>query len=316
MKGVFSNRSTGFQLGVLTYLFLFGLIAGSVITFVVDNSLSGMMTTDPAGGNTRNPSFYRIHAVQFISSLFIFLLPAIGVAYLCGHSPGKFLHFRRISDLRIFLLTALMVVLISPTIDITSYLNQKIQLPEWMSPAEEWMRETEENITRLTDNLLSEKGILPFIINLFIIAVMAGLTEEILFRGALLSMIRKKTANPHLAIWIVAIIFSAIHFQFYGFIPRILLGIFLGYLLYWTDSIWAPIFAHFLNNAMIVAGSYLKFFPQPDHSLTSGGIPEMETKEMITTIAIAIAGLLLFAICVKMMIRIARPKQSEIKRRT
>jgi membrane protease YdiL (CAAX protease family) len=311
MKGVFSNRSTLFQLGIFVYLFLFGLITGSVITFFVDGGLSGMMT-DPTVGNARNPSFYQIHALQFISDIFVFLLPAVGTAYLCSRSPGKFLQFRKVTDLRIFVLAALMVVLISPTIDMASYLNQKIQLPEWMSPVEEWMRETEENITQITENLLSEKGILPFITNFFIIAVMAGLIEEILFRGALLSIIRKKITNPHWAIWIVAVIFSAIHVQFYGFIPRILLGVFLGYLLYWGKSIWVPVFAHFLNNGIIVAGCYLNFLPEADQSLTSGGIPEMETKEMITTIAMAIAGLLLFAICAKIMIRINPGREKKL----
>jgi membrane protease YdiL (CAAX protease family) len=195
-----------------------------------------------------------------------------------------------------------MVFLIIPAIDITSYLNQKIHLPECMSPLEKWMYETEENLTQITESMLSEKGIIPFIINIFIIAVMAGLSEEILFRGALLSIIRKKTANPHMAIWIVAILFSAIHFQFYGFIPRILLGVFLGYLLYWSNSIWVPVFAHFLNNAIAVTGSYMGFFPDSDKNITSE-IPE--TEDIIMTIIIAIAGLILFVICAKMMKKIS-----------
>jgi membrane protease YdiL (CAAX protease family) len=199
-----------------------------------------------------------------------------------------------------------MVFLILPTIEITSYLNQKIHLPEFMSPLEKWMYETEENLTQVTESLLSEKGIIPFTINIFIIAIMAGLAEEILFRGALLSIIRKKTANPHLSVWIVAIVFSAIHFQFYGFIPRILLGVFLGYLLYWSNSIWVPIFAHFLNNAIAVTGSYLGFFSDdPDTNITSE-IPGIKTEEIIITIIIAITAFILFVICAKIMKRISQ----------
>ncbi|MDR0394884.1 MAG: CPBP family intramembrane metalloprotease [Tannerella sp.] len=303
MKGIFSNRSVWFQVGILSYLFLFGLVLSSAITFAM-NMLFGM-EADPATGNAYASSFYSIHATQFISDLFVFLLPAVGSAYLCSRTPGKFLHFRKISNIRIFILAAFMVVLILPTIDITSYLNQNIHLPEFMSSLEKWMYETEKNLTQITDGLLSEKGILTFTINIFMLAVMAGLTEEILFRGALLSIIRKKTTNPHIAIWIVAIIFSAIHFQFYGFIPRILLGAFLGYLLYWSNSIWVPIFAHFVNNAMAVTGSYIGFSSVSENSMTSE-IPEMETGEPIITIVMAIVGLILFVICAKIIKRLSR----------
>jgi membrane protease YdiL (CAAX protease family) len=301
MKGIFANRSAWFQLGILTYSFLFGLILGSTITFVINNLFN--IATDPATGGICNQSFYNIHATQLISDIFIFLLPAICTAFLCSYTPGKFLHIQKISDSRIFILAALMVLLISPAIDITSYLNTKIHLPDFLSPLEKRMQETEDNLTQVTESLLSEKGVIPFTVNIFIIAVMAGLTEELLFRGALLSIIRKRATNPHVAIWIVAIIFSAIHFQFYGFIPRVLLGTFLGYLLFWSKSIWVPVFAHFLNNAIAVTGSYTGFFPDSKNDITSE-TTEIKTEEMITAIAIALAGLILFALCAKIMRKI------------
>ena len=133
---------------------------------------------------------------------------------------------------------------------------------------------------------------------------MAGLAEEILFMGALLSIIRKKATNPHLAIWIVAIIFSAIHFQFYGFIPRMLLGAFLGYLLYWSKSIWIPVFAHFLHNAIAVTGNYMGLYAESENDITSG-ITEIKTEEILMTTTIAIAGLILFVICAKIMKKIS-----------
>jgi membrane protease YdiL (CAAX protease family) len=306
MKGIFSNRSMWFQAGILAYLFLFGLVFSFVITFAA-HSLFGL-TADPAtDGDVRGMTFYSVHATQFISDLFFFLFPAIGSAYLCSHNLGKFLHFRKISDVRIFILAALMVVLILPAIDIAAELNQNIHLPKFMSPLEKWICEMDKNLTQFTDSLLSEKGILAFTVNIFILAVMAGLTEEILFRGALLSIIRKKITNPHIAIWIVAIIFSAIHFQFYGFFPRTLLGALLGYLLYWSHSIWPSIFAHFINNAIaVVVGSYRGSSSPVSENGVMSEISKSESNGLIVTIALAVAGLILFAICAKFIKKLSR----------
>jgi membrane protease YdiL (CAAX protease family) len=116
------------------------------------------------------------------------------------------------------------------------------------------MKSTEELANSLIQRIVAEKGVLAFIINLIVIAVVAGVTEEFLFRGALLHIVRQKIKNYHIAIWIVAILFSAIHFQFYGFIPRMILGAYLGYLVYWTKNIWVPVFAHFFHNAVSFIG--------------------------------------------------------------
>ena len=86
---------------------------------------------------------------------------------------------------------------------------------------------------------------------------MAGLSEEMLFRGAMLPTMQDSRLGTHAVVWLVAIIFSAIHLQFYGFIPRMLLGVWLGYLLVWTRSLWVPIIAHTLNNSTVVLFSYL-----------------------------------------------------------
>ena len=67
----------------------------------------------------------------------------------------------------------------------------------------------------------------------------------------------EERGNIHLSIWASAIIFSAIHFQFYGFIPRLLLGALFGYLYYWSGNLLIPMFAHFVNNAFGVIMIYL-----------------------------------------------------------
>ena len=154
--------------------------------------------------------------------------------------------------------------------------------------------------------LISEKGVIPFVINLFVIAIIAGITEEFLFRGALFSIIRRKIKNPHVIIWIIAAIFSAIHLQFYGFVPRMLLGALMGYLLYWTGSIWVPVFAHFLNNAIGVVSMY--FISDEEFlELYNSSSPVIAPEEMLTTLLSAALGLVMFVFCVITMRRICMP---------
>ena len=293
MKGLFVNKSTLFQFGVLFYFFLMGALLSMLVGYTIGN-LTG---SDQEAPSDRH--FFILQASQFFSATLMFIIPAICTAYFCSMEPSKFLHIKKI-NVRIILLSAVMLILISPAIDITTYLNSKIHFPDFMAPVEAWMIKADAIAAEVTVRLLSEKGLLPLLINILVICVMAGLAEELIFRGALLSVIRKKIKNPHVAIWIVAIIFSVIHFQFSGFIPRILLGAFLGYLLYWTNSIWAPIFAHFLNNTIAIAGYKLGLYQLSSDSsaLISA---DTSTEHLYTTIILAIAGLALFALCAKKM---------------
>ena len=95
------------------------------------------------------------------------------------------------------------------------------------------------------------------IASVFVVGLMAGLSEEFLFRGAMLRTMQDSRWGKHAVVWIVAIVFSAFHLQFYGFFPRMVLGLWLGYLLVWTGSLWVPIIAHTLNNSTVVVFSYL-----------------------------------------------------------
>src|SRR5690606_9694418 len=94
-------------------------------------------------------------------------------------------------------------------------------------------------------------------INLLMIAIIPAIGEELLFRGGIQNIFYKWFKNPHIAIWAAAILFSAIHVQFYGFIPRMLLWALFGYLLVWGKSIWYPIIGHFINNGSAVVTAFI-----------------------------------------------------------
>jgi membrane protease YdiL (CAAX protease family) len=247
IKGIFAGRSVLFQLGVLFALVLTGFFFASTLSFML-----AVVLNAAAGMGTDSVAF--LQCAQLLATVFVFLFPAIAAAWLCCEQPAAFLHLRRLPDLRLTGWIVAATFLISPAISLAGYFNMQMQLPEFMAPLERLMREMEDAAMETVAKMLGEKGLLPLLVNLTVIAVAAGVCEEFLFRGAILSILGRKIRNPHAVIWIVAIIFSAIHFQFYGFVPRMLLGAFLGYLLYWTKSIWAPILAHFLNNAVAVVG--------------------------------------------------------------
>lgn len=95
-----------------------------------------------------------------------------------------------------------------------------------------------------------------FFFNILVIALLPAIAEELLFRGAVQRSFNRMFNNPHVAIWLAAFIFSAIHVQFFGFFPRMLLGAAFGYIYLWTGSIWYAMFAHFLNNAAAVCQAW------------------------------------------------------------
>ena len=186
------------------------------------------------------------------------------------------------------------MLLINPTISLTGLLNQQMELPAFMEGIEHWMRAQEDEAERVTLLLLSEKGIGALFANLFVVALTAGITEELFFRGALQRILGRWSSNPHLVIWITACIFSAFHIQFYGFLPRMLLGAYFGYLLYWSHNIWIPVFAHFTNNALAVICMSDEQLKQTE--FVTG---EITPPNLLPYILMAVIGLALFYFCGK-----------------
>ncbi len=132
--------------------------------------------------------------------------------------------------------------------------NQNITLPEGI---EKWARGTEEQLAELTKYLTKFDSNGQVALALVVIAILPAIGEELVFRGIIQREFFRGTNNIHVAIWVSAAIFSAIHIQFYGFVPRMLLGALFGYLYYWSGNLWMPILAHFINNGFTVIAMYL-----------------------------------------------------------
>jgi membrane protease YdiL (CAAX protease family) len=151
----------------------------------------------------------------------------------------------------------LLPVIAIPAINLLVELNMKISFPEWMSGLEERITKAEAESEEMMDMFLSQVSTRRFLLNLLMISVIPAIGEELLFRGVLQKLLAEWLKNYHVAIFITAALFSFVHFQFQGFIPRVFLGILFGYLMVWTGSIWAPVLAHFVNNSLAVVFFFL-----------------------------------------------------------
>jgi membrane protease YdiL (CAAX protease family) len=198
---------------------------------------------------------------QIMESIFIFLVPALLAAWLFSENTVNYLK----GDTRPSGITLLLVLcslgISIPMMNVLSNFNSGMDLPVWMDSIERKIRAMEESAGRLTELFLVGNNAYDLVLNLIMIAILPALGEEFLFRGLLQRLFIEWTRNNHLGIWITAFVFSFIHFQFYGFLPRFLLGLYFGYLLVWSGSIWVPVTGHFINNGVAVI--YYHFAAKP-----------------------------------------------------
>ncbi|TAL60395.1 MAG: CPBP family intramembrane metalloprotease [Bacteroidetes bacterium] len=209
------------------------------------------------GFDLENPAtVMMLKLTQAVSALIIFIIPAI--VFVLFTSEKK-LGYLKLNGFNFILGVAALVLVFAamPVINWMGELNNHLSLPEFLSGVENWMKTKEENLKKLTKIFLEMNSVGDLIINLIIVALLAAVGEELLFRGALQNTLAEWFKNTHLSVWVTAILFSALHAQFYGFIPRMLLGVVLGYLYVWSGSLWLPILFHFLNNGLAVLFSYL-----------------------------------------------------------
>jgi len=181
----------------------------------------------------------------------LFLVPAIVLSIFEGKAPQHF-YGMKAPKLNLLLMVFLIMLCSTPLMRLINEWNMQMHLPEFLSGLEKWMRKLEDDGMVTTKAILAGSSIGALIINLLVIAVTPAICEEIIFRGGLQRTFLRWIKNPHIAIWTSAIIFSTIHFQFFGFFPRLFLGAAFGYIYFWTGSLWYAAFAHFLNNGYAV----------------------------------------------------------------
>ena len=192
-----------------------------------------------------------------VQDILVFILPAVLTMAILYKRPLHVMGLDRAPSWCAVAIVALFYVVSLPAMNWLVDLNKAMSLPSWMAGVEQAMRSMEDEATQTTLQLLDIDSFWQFIFTVAVVGVMAGLSEEMLFRGAMLRTMQDSRLGKHAVVWMTAILFSALHMQFYGFVPRMLLGVWLGYLLVWTGNLWVPIIAHTMNNSTVVLFSYL-----------------------------------------------------------
>nr|WP_294948273.1 CPBP family intramembrane glutamic endopeptidase [uncultured Mucilaginibacter sp.] len=279
IKSAENQLSPGLQLAIylglsIGIIFLFNLIGVAVIAaFYGVDLVMQIMRMDFS-----NPQMQQaLYGLQIISTTIPIILAPVVFARFIVKDPADYLKpsFR----FNVFLLVVAFFVMMAsaPLIEGLSNINQQLILPKWLSGLEEWMKKSEEQAQLITKAILKMDTVWDMLKNVLLIGLLTAIVEELMFRGVLQTIMQRWTKNTHAAVWITAALFSAFHMEFYGFLPRMLLGALFGYFVAWSGSIWPAVWGHFLNNGTAVLVTYLfqqkkiKVNPDDTHTFTYGG---------------------------------------------
>lgn len=243
--------------------------------------IANWKTTD-----TRYAVFLRVMlAVQFVG---LFVAPALMFAYLSDPEPARYLGLRKSPPLY-FITGILVMVAAIPLVEYSGFLNQKMAFPDGI---ESWMKSTEKDAQQQIGMLLQGRSVSNLILNIVMIAGFAGIGEELFFRGVLQRLAIWGFKNVWIGIIVTAVLFSALHLQFYGFFPRFLLGVLLGAVYWYSGSLWPAIVAHFFYDALLITLAY--FNPSMITDEQTSIIPSSSMLVMAIVSAAATAAVVLY----------------------
>lgn len=234
------NASQGTKLLIFILLLIFGLAFSSVLGALFMLSGEGMN------------DITNIQIGQVISQVFGFMLPPVLYVMLVKEKPFDYLGFKKLQPWS--LLGMVVIFTIIPFLAMMTEWNDGISLPESMTVIEQKLRYIQELANQTTERFMTEGSLLS---GLLIVAALAAISEELLFRSVIQKAFVKICKNAHFGIILTAIVFSAFHGDFFGFFPRFILGLMLGYMFYLSGSIFPSMLMHFVNNGTIVMLFYL-----------------------------------------------------------
>ncbi|MDB5119156.1 MAG: Abortive infection protein [Sphingobacteriales bacterium] len=252
-----SERHPFTSLLILLLLIIAGVVIFSLIALAVSVTLYGLNPVLDIATGKAIGSINFLKIFQISTSIGMFIIPALVFARIESKNWLGYLKLNAAFPFLLVAITFLLMFASAPLLEYSVELNRAMKLPEFLKGLEIWMKNKEDEMAKLTMQLLDMKTIPVLALNLFMLAIIPAVGEELTFRACLQKIFGKMFGNHHMAIWLTAIIFSAIHIQFYGFIPRMLLGALFGYLFFWSKSIWLPILAHFVNNGTAVVTAYV-----------------------------------------------------------
>lgn len=226
-------------------------ILSFVVMFIFTGIISGLFSS--IGLSER----IRVLSVSVIQGLLAFVFPTLLTWILTSSEPALSIGLREQVSGRLWLWIISLYIIAYPALCQTVFWNEHMSLPDSMGGLEATWRKWEEAGAKTTDEILSVSSIGAMIVNVLIVGLFTGFAEEMFFRAGFQKLMIQSGMHPGIAIWIAALIFSAVHMQFFGFVPRLLLGAMFGYVYYRTGSIWASALLHGINNSIVVVSTWL-----------------------------------------------------------
>ncbi|MBO4369990.1 MAG: CPBP family intramembrane metalloprotease [Paludibacteraceae bacterium] len=246
LKGLFADKSAGVQL--LIFIGIFAVV--TIVTLLLTTLLTVVLHVDM---QARAPML----VMQAVSSLLMWGGSAAIATYLFT-CDSVFVYWKNNSVTFQWLLLGVIIFAFSmPTISLLAGWNEQLHLPESLAKLEELMVKSEEAAREATELLTGGSGVGLFLVELIVIAAIPALVEELFFRGVMQNLMYRSTSNTHIAVWSTAVVFSLLHFQFFGFVPRMVMGAILGYLYHYGRSLWINTTAHFFNNAIALSAYWI-----------------------------------------------------------
>lgn len=245
-----------------------------------------------------------LRIATLINDIIMFVIPPVICAVVYSYRPAEYLRVASAPGPTPLILAVGTMICSIPMMNMIIEWNEGLSLPSSFAAMESWMREAEQRAGDTVNTLMGGSSAGSLILSILIVGVLAGFSEELFFRGGIQRLLVSGRVNPHVAIWVTAFLFSAIHLQFFGFFPRLLLGAFFGYLLYWTKNLWVPIVCHIFNNSIVATVTWMT----ARGSATPGGLNEIGTavsahQLLWVTVSIIMTFMLLMTLKLKMRSR-------------
>ena len=234
-----------------------GILVAGGLTFVLLKPLTGIDPLEIQHLKMDSQNEINAWRIMFaLNSLGVFFLPAFIFSKVYDKPSFPNIGFRSVA-LTNLILAAALISFSLPAINALSIWNKAIHFPAALKSLEESFQAMSKDYDKQILKIIDMPNVSVLMLNLVVMAFLPALVEEFFFRGCLQQIFQQWFKNFFVAALVTAIIFSAFHFDFYGFLPRVALGLILGWLFAKTGSLWPGIFAHFFNNAMAVVFTYV-----------------------------------------------------------
>ncbi|WP_162852484.1 CPBP family intramembrane glutamic endopeptidase [Dinghuibacter silviterrae] len=250
MRPIFGDKPLWFHCLLLAFLLVFAMALTSVLILNMPSNA--------------------YHAQALVNSLIFLLLPALFYGQLVYQAPLQESGFRSPGNKNFFVLAVVVMLVSIPMVQVLAGWNEGLHFP--VAGADKWIHDTEKSQDAFQEQILNMPTPGYLGLNLLVMAFCPALGEEAFFRGVIQKILVRATRNVHVGVWLGAILFSAMHFQFLGFFPRLALGLVLGYLYAYSGSLWPSIVAHSVYNA-----SQVIFFYAQQHQSGTHPNPVFDT---------------------------------------